>query len=129
MRRPPLTPEKAYEAIQRSAQPLRQAEALAFTRAARDLEAAMAPPIEPHRLEAALKLNQRLWAMVLDEISEPGNNLPAELRANLKRLAGLVDQRTIQALSSHDPRLLAVLVQIDLDVAAGLLDGMRKGRP
>lgn len=120
---------KAYEAAQRSAQPLRQAEALAFARAARQLEAAMAQPAEPRRFEAALRLNQRLWAMVQDEIGEPGNRLPADLRQNLRQLAAMVDQRTVRALATHDPRLVKALIQIDLDVASGLLDGLHRKRP
>lgn len=123
MARDPKTPHEAYEAIQRSAQPKRLAEATAFARAATMLEIACREPVDRRRLDAALRRNQVLWTMVQDEVASPGNRLPPELKDNLLKLSAHVDRQTLVALASGDPRDVAGLIAIDRDMAEGLSDG------
>lgn len=122
MRREPKTPLDAYEAVQRSAQPLRQAESQAFARAANALEDACRPPVDRARLGTALRKNQLLWTMVQDEAASPLNRLDRAVKDDLLRLSLYVDRQTLIALASGDPRDVQGLVAVDRSIAQGLMD-------
>ncbi len=121
MARLPISPYQAYDAVQRSAQPKRQAEAMAFARAATMLEIACRSPLARRRFDAALRRNQVLWTMVQAEVATPGNRLPAPIRDNLLQLAAFVDRQTVAALASGDPRDADALIAVNRDIARGLL--------
>ena len=67
----------------------------------------------------ALADNQRLWAMVLDLLRDPGNALPVPLRASIVSI-GLCMQREMQK-PEPDFEFMAV---VNENIAAGLA-----GRP
>ena len=119
-RSPPDTPYAAYGRAQASALSLRQADALAFSQAANLLEDAARRGDRPS-LEAALKRNQRLWTQVQRLLSPDSHPLPVSLRADLLSLSLFVDRQTVKAMISGDPADLRPLVEIDREVAAGLL--------
>jgi flagellar protein FlaF len=121
--RPTFSPYGAYERAQRSGIKGRAAEALAFVRAANALEAACRPPVSRRALDGALKHNQKLWTLVQIEAAAADNPLPAEIRANLLDLSLFVDRQTIRALASGKADLALPLIEIDREIAAGLMAG------
>lgn len=120
VRPPPDTPYAAYGRAQGSALSARQADALAFTRAANLLDDALRNGTRP-ALQAALARNQRLWTQVQRLLTPESHPMPLALRVNLLSLARFVDRQTVKAMISADPADIRPLVQIDREVAAGLL--------
>lgn len=72
------------------------------------------------RLAEACKYNQRVWAVFQAEALQEDNPLPAALRRNLLLLAGYVDKRLIEVLAYPSPEKLTQIIDINLNIAAGL---------
>lgn len=66
----------------------------------------------------ALADNQRLWAMVIDMLQDPGNTLPTQLRADIISV-GLCVQRE---MCKPEPDF-AFLAGVNENIAAGLAAG------
>lgn len=75
-------------------------------------------------LVGALHRNRRLWRIFRDDISDPQNTLPEELRNGLYQLACFVETETGKILSGGGNH--QVLVDINRSVMRGLLPS--KGR-
>ena len=90
--------------------------------AARRMTAACDCP-QPDRVKlvAAARLNWRLWTIFQSELSDASSPVPVELRRNMLNLCNFVDKRIVQILADPRPELFAVLVNINRQVAAGLL--------
>lgn len=121
MIRKPTDPHGAYGMAQGSALSLRQADSLAFTQAANMLEQALRDGDRAAR-EAALKRNQLLWTQVQRLLAPDSHPLPVKLRADMLSLSLFVDRQTLAALISGDAKDIRPLVDIDREVAAGLLE-------
>lgn len=72
------------------------------------------------RLFAALKINSLLWSIFQAEISRDGNLLPKNVREDLLTLSLFVDKRTKEIMCFPEPEKLTVLININLNLAAGL---------
>ncbi|MGE4281769.1 MAG: flagellar biosynthesis regulator FlaF [Magnetospirillum sp.] len=106
---------------QGSALSLRQGDSLAFTRAANALEQAAKNGDRTAR-EQALKRNQLLWTQVQRLLVPDSHPMPAKLRADMLSLSLFVDRQTVKALVSGEAEDMLALVDIDRQVAAGLLE-------
>ncbi len=104
---------RAYEAASAHRSP-RQQEADVFRRATGALRAARdgGGPVERVR---AIADNRRLWLTVVDLLRDPGNALPAGLRASIVSV-GLTVQREMEA----DMPDFDFLIGINENIAAGL---------
>jgi flagellar protein FlaF len=71
-------------------------------------------------LADALKYNQKVWSFFQTEIGNPENPLPAKLKEDLLSLSIFVDKRTFEVMAYPTPEKLSVLININLNVAAGL---------
>ena len=73
------------------------------------------------RLFEALKTNGLLWSIFQAEILADGNPLPRKLREDLLSLSLFIDKRTKEIMCfPDDPGKLTVLININLNIAAGL---------
>jgi flagellar biosynthesis activator protein FlaF len=72
------------------------------------------------RLFEALRINSFLWSIFQAAISEDGNPLPRQLREDLLTLSLFVDKRTREIMFSPEPDKLTALININLNIAAGL---------
>jgi flagellar protein FlaF len=72
------------------------------------------------RLFEALRMNSLLWSIYQAEISMDGNPLPKKLREDLLSLSLFIDKRTKELMCSPEPEKLTVLININLNIAAGL---------
>lgn len=70
--------------------------------------------------KAALRLNWRLWTIFQSELTLEHSELPSDLRINMLTLCKFVDKHTVGALAKPTPEALAVLIDINRNIAAGL---------
>jgi flagellar protein FlaF len=112
---------RTYQTVPTAGNP-RRTEAWALTEAARRLnEAAQADPLDPVALLTAARLNWRLWTIFQAEMASPDCMLSVEIRQNMIALCNFVDKATVDLISSPHARKVNVLVNINREIAAGLL--------
>jgi flagellar protein FlaF len=114
---------ETYEMGTKATGSARAIEAAALLKAARQLETCRElwnAPERQARLDAALRLNQRLWTIFQTELAAPDHGMPAELRARLLQLSVFIDRRTFEIIADPDPHKLQILIDINRHVAAGL---------
>jgi flagellar biosynthesis activator protein FlaF len=72
------------------------------------------------RLNEALKYNQNIWTIFQSELANPDNPLPKKIREDLLSLSLFIDKRILDILIDPDPEKINIIVQINLNIAAGL---------
>lgn len=110
----------AYQQAQKSNMSPREVEAMAFTKAAVLLEEARTAEGDQQKLSQGLRFNHLLWTIMQADITEPENQLPPELKANIMSLSIFVDKQTSKALRTGATQDLEVLININRNIAAGL---------
>ena len=98
----------------------RETEARALTEAASRLFRARAKPEDLKELNGALIFNLRLWNILIADMIEPENPLPAEIKTNLYNLFLFVDKRTIEVLNTREIEKVDALISINREIARGL---------
>lgn len=117
----------AYKKTQKqAAEDYRVTEANALLRCAALLEEAKNPDLNYLEYAEVLRHNQNLWTMFQAALADPENPLPAPLKDTLKGLSIYVDRRTLRALHEQKPELLNVLININKEIAGGLLDSYKR---
>ena len=71
-------------------------------------------------LSEALRNNQMVWSILQSELANDDNPLPIEVRNNLLTLSVFIDKRIIDVMASPAPEKLQILIDINLNLAAGL---------
>ncbi len=71
-------------------------------------------------LDEALKFNQKIWTLFQSELAKPENPLPKKLRENLLNLSMFIDKRIFEIMSFPSPEKLNAIIEINLNIAAGL---------
>ena len=112
---------QAYEQTQKSSMPPREIEAMAFTKAALMLEEAKTTLDDYEAYASALKFNQLLWTIIQADIVDKENKLPPQIKANILSLSIFVDRQTIKALANTKEEYLDVLININKNLAEGLM--------
>ncbi len=73
-------------------------------------------------IEDTLKYNRQIWMMFYDTALEnPDNNRPNDLRSNIINLANFIFKREVDILASPNKQKFDVLININKEVAAGLM--------
>jgi flagellar protein FlaF len=73
-------------------------------------------------LEKTLKYNRQIWLMFYDTALEnPEGNRPNDLRSNIVNLANFIFKREIDIMSDPKKEKLQVLININKEIAAGLM--------
>ncbi|MCC7305717.1 MAG: flagellar biosynthesis regulator FlaF [Alphaproteobacteria bacterium] len=74
-------------------------------------------------IEATLKHNRQIWLMFYDTALEnPEGNRPKDLRSNIINLANFIFKREIDILADPKKEKLDVLININREIAAGLMN-------
>jgi flagellar protein FlaF len=73
-----------------------------------------------HKLLEAVKFNQKVWSFFQAELSDPENPLPKNLREDILNLSIFIDKRLFEVLAYPNPDKLAIIIDIDFNIAAGL---------
>ncbi|MCF3630703.1 flagellar biosynthesis regulator FlaF [Thalassospiraceae bacterium LMO-SO8] len=102
-----------------------QTEAWALIEAAKRMAASIIDDnLDPKTMKdarkAALRLNWRLWTIFQSELTLEHSEVPSDLRINMLTLCKFVDKHTVGALAKPTPEALAVLIDINRNIAAGL---------
>ncbi len=112
---------QAYAQTQKSSMPPREVEAMAFTKAALMLEEAKTTLDDYDAYASALKFNQLLWTIIQADVVDKENKLPPQIKANILSLSIFVDRQTIKALANTKEQHLNVLININKNLAEGLM--------
>ena len=72
-------------------------------------------------LDAALLFNRKLWSIFVTSATSPENPLPVGLRQNVANLGIFVFKQTLAILADPKPETLGSLININRELAAGLL--------
>jgi flagellar protein FlaF len=112
---------KSYDHIRKRGGAPRESEGRALLEAARRLSEAQQSPSDSNGLREAARLNWRLWTIFQAELSAPDCPMPVEIRTNMLNLCNFVDKRTVALLAETKPQMADVLININRQIAAGLL--------
>ena len=113
----------AYRTVQKITSSDSEIEALVLTRAAQKLAEVQNNWDAPDRgelLDGALRYNQQIWSIFQGELLKEDNPLPRQLREDILSLSVFIDKRIFEVMNSPDPEKLTVIVNINLNIAAGL---------
>ena len=72
-------------------------------------------------LDAALLFNRKLWSILVTSATSPENPLPAGVRQNVANLGIFVFKQTIAILADPKAETLGSLININRELATGLL--------
>jgi flagellar protein FlaF len=113
----------AYDTVRATTNYGRDLEAAVLMRAARELKAVQDHWNDPgriERLEDALRLNQRVWSIFQVELSNPSHPLPQKIRQDILALSAFIDKRILDVLATPAPEKLSAIININVNLAAGL---------
>ena len=113
----------AYNEMQKNHISGRELEAAVLSRAGLMLKSVKdnwdAPDRDKKLLEA-VKFNQKVWSFFQAELSDPENPLPQNLREDILNLSVFIDKRLFETLAFPEPEKLAIVIDINFNIAAGL---------
>ncbi len=72
-------------------------------------------------LDVALRYNRRLWSVFLTSVTSNDSPLPIEIRQNVANLGLFVMKQTIALIGDPKPDNLGSLININREIAGGLL--------
>lgn len=80
-----------------------------------------------NKVRDTVRLNWRLWTIFQAEMTVDDDNLvPGEIRMNMLTLCKFVDQHTITTMQDPSPEKVSTLIEINRNIAAGLLDSLKR---
>ena len=79
-------------------------------------------PDRDEELAEALRTNQRVWSILQAELVQDDNPLPIQIRKNILTLSVFIDKRIIDVMANPAPEKLKSIIDINLNLAAGLRD-------
>jgi flagellar biosynthesis activator protein FlaF len=114
---------QAYGKVARQVATSRELEANLLLKAAAQLQALCAGWNERRQAELhdALLFNRKLWTIFMTSVTSEGNLLPAEVRQNIANIGLFVMKQTVATSGAPHPDKLRPLININREVAAGLL--------
>jgi flagellar protein FlaF len=113
---------QAYGRVAKQIASPRKLEANLLLQAASRLQAVRdADDRHPADLDGALLFNRKLWSVFLATVTNPENPLPPAIRQNVANLGLFVMKHTIDLTADPRPERLRVLIDINREVAAGLM--------
>lgn len=77
-------------------------------------------------ISLAIDYNRRLWTVFTTNAADDEHDLPQNLKNNIATLGVFVFRRSIDVISDPQPEKIGVLVEINRNIAAGLLTKPRQ---
>ena len=114
---------EAYRTVQKRSSSDREVEAAVLTKAAMKLKACQdhwEAADRAEELDEAIRFNQKIWSIFQSELSRADNPLPKKVREDILSLSLFIDKRLIEMMAAPSPEKLTAVVQINLNLAAGL---------
>jgi flagellar protein FlaF len=113
---------QAYKSVARQTASPRDLEANLLLQAAARLQSVHdAWDKNRSQLDDALLFNRKLWSVFLSDATDDSNPLPREVRQNVANLGLFVMNHTVSVMSDPRPERLDALININRELAAGLL--------
>jgi flagellar protein FlaF len=72
------------------------------------------------KLDEALRFNQLVWSIFQGELMKDDNPLSVELKRDILGLSAFIDKRIFEVMASPSPEKLNIIININLNLAAGL---------
>ncbi len=116
-------PLDTYKKVEQTTLTGRELEASVLQKAAMALKDCQNNWTDPNiymNLSEALKYNQTIWTLFQSELANPENPLPKKLREDILSLSAFIDKRSMEILAFPDPNKLTILINININIAAGL---------
>jgi len=110
-----------YDKVRQRGGVPRETEGRALLEAARQMAEAQSDPGNTKAMRDAARINWRLWTIFQAELSAPDCPMPVEIRQNMLNLCNFVDKRVVDILAKPAPQKLDVLINVNRQIAAGLL--------
>ena len=114
---------EAYRSVQKTTMSGREIEASVLTKAALKLQSCQSnwdAAGNEAKLEEAIQYNQRIWTIFQSELARDDNPLPKKLREDILSLSLFIDKRLFDVLCYPAPEKLTAVININLNLAAGL---------
>jgi flagellar protein FlaF len=77
------------------------------------------------RLNEAMRFDQMIWSIFQGELSREENPLPADIKRQLLTLSAYIDRTIFETMANPSPEKLTVLININQNIAAGLMASNR----
>ncbi len=114
---------KAYQQAAKQTSSQSELEAHLLSKSARDLKEIQSNwDSSKSDLDRVLIHNRKLWTIFLESVTRQDNPLPREIRQNVANLGIFVMNETMRIQSAPTPEKLEVLININRQIALGLLD-------
>jgi len=123
------TAARTYESQRPKGGSPRETEGRALLEAARRMADAQTRPHDKNGLNEVARLNWRLWTILQSEICAPECALPPDIRTNMLNLCNFVDKHMVGILADPRPEKLNVLINVNRQIAAGLLSDVNQPQP
>ncbi|CAA7620755.1 conserved hypothetical protein [Magnetospirillum sp. LM-5] len=101
-------------------------QAFQLSQAAIGLDQAKAARSNLSGLAVALERNLEVWVALKTIVSSSDCLLPDAVKENLRRLAEFVADRTLQGVDNIADTTIDALININLQISEGLLEGAKK---
>jgi len=114
---------EAYKQMQKITLSGRELEAEVLTKAAfllKDCQDNWEDNERYTKLDEALKYNQRIWSIFQEELSKPDNPIPKKLKEDILSLSLFIDKRIFEVMCFPEAQKLDIIININLNLAAGL---------
>lgn len=116
------SPANAYEKVAAQISSPREMEAALLLQAASRLQAVQAAGNKDvSELNKALTHNRKVWTIFLTSATDAGSALDKTVRQNVANLGLFVMKQTVAVTADPRPEALSSLININREVAAGLL--------
>lgn len=79
------------------------------------------PPPSLQEVDQALEYNRKLWTVFAGETINDDHPLPDQIKNNIANLSIFIFKRTIECLADPQPEKLSALININRQIASGLL--------
>ena len=112
-----------YRTVQKTTMSGREIEAAALIKSAlrlKDCQNNWDAEDRNSMLAEALRLNQMVWTIFQSELAKEDNPLPKQLKQDILSLSIFIDKRIIEVLSDPLPEKLNIIIDINMNIAAGL---------
>ena len=112
-----------YKTTQKLTLSGREIEAAALIQAARKIKECQSnwnAADRDARLDDALRNNQTIWSILQGELIKEDNPLSKQVKEDILRLSIFIDKRTFEVMLKPVPEKLTILIEINMNIAAGL---------
>jgi flagellar biosynthesis activator protein FlaF len=123
---------KTYDTIRQEASSGRVLEASVLGRAAqklKDCQDRWNSEDRESQFQEALRFNQMIWTIFQGELTRKDNPLPKEIKEQILTLSTFVDKTIFETMAYPAPEKLSVLININQNIAAGLMSSPDRSQP